>query len=186
VRLRLGSCLLLGSLILAGCGARGLKDNPSTTSVSPAPSAVPTTSAAQPPGSGGDIRNDNTVLVNAGSETAGVNIVVTPAADTENAQALGKSSDGFAANTGTIVHQASTSTIVLFGPGISGAMSVMISGPNDIGVNNLRAVQAKDGTPGLAFDAVIGSSSAPGARSVYLKAPNNDITAFVGGLEVMP
>jgi hypothetical protein len=33
---------------------------------------------------------------------------------------------------------------------------------------------------------VIGGSSALGARSVYLKAANNDITAFTGGLEVLP
>jgi len=94
--------------------------------------------------------------------------------------------DGFAANTGAIVHQASSNTIVLFGPGLSGSMSVTISGPQDIGVSNLRSVQAKDGTPGLAFDAVIGSSTAVGARTVYLKASNNDITAFTGGLEVLP
>jgi hypothetical protein len=111
---------------------------------------------------------------------------VAPAAGTENAIALGKASDGFASNSGTVVHQATTETIVIFGPGLSSAMSVTVSGPNDIGVNNIRGIQAKDGTPGLAFDAVIGSSTAIGARTVYLKAANSDITAFAGGLEVLP
>ena len=39
---------------------------------------------------------------------------------------------------------------------------------------------------GVAFDAVVGATSTPGARTVYLKANNNDITAFAGGLEVQP
>jgi len=65
-------------------------------------------------------------------------------------------------------------------------MGINISGPQDIGVSNIRSIQAKDGTPGVAFDAVIGATTALGARTVYLKANNNDITAFAGGLEVQP
>ena len=182
MRLLSGSlCLFVLGAVL-GCGGRGLKDGPSASG-----SAVPSpaTSAAQP-GSGGELSNDNTLVVNAGSTTSSVNVIVTPSAATENAMVLGKMADGFAANTGTIVHTASTNTIVLFGPGLSGNMSVMLSGPKDIGVSNIRSVQAKDGTPGLAFDAVIGSSTAVGARTVYLKAANSDITAFAGGLEVQP
>ena len=187
MRQRLGSLFLLGLLGVVGC-SRGLQNSSSTTTSSaPFPAPGPSTgSSAQPPASGGDIRNDNTIAVTAGSDTSGVDIAVSPAAATENAIALGKLSDGFAANTGTTVHLASTDTIVLFGPGLSGGMSVILSGPNDIGISNLRSTQAKDGTPGIAFDTVIGSSSAVGARSVYLKAANNDITAFSGGLEVLP
>jgi hypothetical protein len=193
VHLRWGSWFLVGlSLVgllgVGGCG-RGLQNNLSTTttSSSPVPTAgSPAASSAQPPASGGDISNDNTIAVTAGSDTSGIDIAVSPAAGTENAIALGKASDGFAANTGTTVHLASTNTILLFGPGLSGSMSVIVSGPNDIGISNLRSTQAKDGTPGIAFDAVIGGSSAVGARSVFLKAANNDITAFTGGLEVLP
>jgi hypothetical protein len=126
------------------------------------------------------------VTVTAGTDTSGVNIAVSPAAGSENAEALGKVSDGFAANTGVVVHQASSETIVLFGTGLSGSMSVTLSGPNDIGISNVRTAQAKDGTSGVAFDVVIGSTTAIGARTVYLKAANNDVTAFAGGLEVMP
>jgi len=126
------------------------------------------------------------VTVNAGAKSSGVNIVVAPAAGAENAIALGTLADGFAANTGAVVHQASTDTIVLFGPGLSGTMGVTISGPQDIGVSNIRSIQAKDGTSGLAFDAVVGATSSPGARTVYLKATNHDVTAFAGGLEVQP
>jgi hypothetical protein len=182
LRLLLGSFLTLGLLAVIGCGARGLTSTSSTASPT---SSVPTPAAAQP-SSGGDISNNNLITVSPGSNVSGVNVTVNAAAGTENAVALGKLSDGFAANTGVIVHQASTATILLFGPGLSGNMSVVVSGPNDIGVSNVRSVQAKDGTPGIAFDAVFGSSTAPGARTVYLKAPNNDITAFAGGLEVLP
>jgi hypothetical protein len=65
-------------------------------------------------------------------------------------------------------------------------MGVSVSGPQDIGISNIRSIQAKDGTSGLAFDAVVGATSTAGARTVYLKANNHDITAFAGGLEVQP
>jgi len=179
--LRLGSLFLVVSLLLlVGCGTRGLQSTSSTT----VPAAVPATSSAQPPSSTGDISGGNTVAVSAGADTSGINITVSPSAGSENAESLGKVSDGFAANTGVIVHRASTETIVLFGTGLSGDMSVTLSGPNDIGMSNTHSVQAKDGTPGIAFDVVIGSTSAMGARTVYLKAANNDVTAFTGGLEV--
>jgi hypothetical protein len=148
---------------------------------------VPAASSVQPPSpGGGDFSNPNVITVNAGANTSGVNITVSAPAGSENAQALGKLSDGFAANTGAVVHLATTETIVLFGPGLSGLMDVTISGPGDIGVTNIRGVKAQNGTPGIAFDAIVGSSTALGARSVYLKSANNDITAFTGGLEVQP
>ena len=183
MRLLLSLILLIGLAGIVGCGARGLANNPqSSTSSVPAPA----TSSSQPTTAVGDISNSNAVTVAAGTNASGVDITVSPALGSENATALGTMADGFAANTGAIVHQASSTTIVLFGPGLSGSMSVTISGPQDIGVSNLRSVQAKDGTPGVAFDAVIGSSTAVGARTVFLKAGNKDITAFAGGLEILP
>ena len=183
MRLLLALVLLIGVAAIVGCGARGLASNPATSGSS---LPTPATSSAPPTTAVGDINSTNAVAVTAGANTSGVNITVSPALGSENATALGTLADGFAANTGAIVHQASSPTIVLFGPGLSGAMSVTLSGPQDIGVSNIRSVQAKDGTPGVAFDAVIGSSTAIGARTVYLKASNNDITALAGGLEVLP
>lgn len=180
--LRLGSLLLLfGLLACVACG-RGLQNSGSNN----IPSSVPAAASAQPITSTGNVTDNNVITVNAGSDTASVNVTVAAPAGTETAQALGNAADGFAANTGVIVHQASTETIVVFGTGLSANMTVTLSGPNDIGVSNIRGVKATNGTPGIAFDAVIGSSTAPGARTVYLKAPNNDITAFTGGLEVVP
>lgn len=179
------SLLVLVLVVVEGCGERGLTGN---SSISPsAPLSNPSASAAQPSApSPGDLNSANVVTVTAGARISGVDVVATPAAGSENAVALGILSDGFAANTGAIVHHASTNTIVLFGPGLSGDMKVSVSGPQDIGVNNIHSIQAKDGTPGLAFDATIGATTALGARTVYLKAINSDVTAFTGGLEVQP
>jgi hypothetical protein len=182
VRLLLGSGLIFILTVLAGCGTRGLTSNAAATS-----SSIPTpATATSAPTSAGSLSTSNTVTVSAGENSAGIDITVSPSAGTENALVLGRLTDGFASNTGVTVHQATTNTIVLFGPGLSGSLAVTISGPQDIGVSNIRSVQAKDGTPGVAFDAVIGSSTAIGARTVYLKSANNDVTAFTGGLEVQP
>jgi hypothetical protein len=185
VRLLWCSLIAVGLLVFSGCGERGLTTSSLTSPT--APLSNPSASSAGPSGSSpADLSSANLVTVSAGAKSSGVDIVVASAAGAENATALGTLADGFAANTGVVVHQASTDTIVLFGPGLSGAMGVSISGPQDIGVSNIRSIQAKDGTPGVAFDAVVGATSTPGARTVYLKANNNDITAFAGGLEVQP
>lgn len=185
MRLLWCSLIVFGILAFSGCGERGLTTSSVTSPT--APLSNPSASSAAPSAaSPSDLSTANLVTVSAGAKISGVDIVVSPAAGTENAAALGTLADGFAANTGVVVHPASTDTIVVFGPGLSGAMGVTISGPQDIGVSNIRSIQAKDGTPGLAFDAVVGATSTPGARTVYLKANNNDITAFAGGLEVQP
>ncbi|HKU27764.1 MAG TPA: hypothetical protein VJQ54_20000 [Candidatus Sulfotelmatobacter sp.] len=185
MRLLWCSLVCLGLLVFDGCGERGLTSSSLTSPT--APLSSPSASSAVPSAaSAADLSSANVVTVNAGARVSGVDIVVAPPAGAENAIALGTLSDGFAANTGVIVHQASTNTMVLFGAGLSGDMQVNISGPQDIGVSNIRSVQAKDGTPGVAFDTVIGATTALGARTVYLKSSNNDVTAFAGGLEVQP
>ena len=186
MRLLWCSLIAVGLLVFEGCGERGLTSSSLTSPT--APLSNPSASSAPPSASSpADLTAANMVTVSAGGKSSGIDIVVAPAAGSENAIALGTLADGFAANTGVTVHQASTATIVLFGPGLSGAMGVSISGPQDIGVSSIRSIQAKDGTPGLAFDAVVGATSTPGARTVYLKDnTNSDITAFAGGLEVQP
>ena len=185
MRLLWCSVIAVGLLVFEGCSGRGLTSSSLTTPT--APLSNPSASSAPPSSSSPtDLSTANIVSVSAGAKSSGVDIVVAPAAGAEKAMALGTLADGFAANTGVIVHQASTDTIVLFGPGLSGAMGVSISGPQDIGISNIRSIQAKDGSAGVAFDAVVGATSTSGARTVYLKANNNDITAFAGGLEVQP
>lgn len=91
-----------------------------------------------------------------------------------------------ALNTGGAIHRGSTMRILLFGQGLNGSMKVTVAGPHDINVGTLEAVQATDNTPGVAFTATAASNAALGARTVYLRAANGDLTSFTGGLEVIP
>lgn len=121
----------------------------------------------------------------------GVNIAVTAPASSPapNAQDLGVnpvSGLGMALNTGGAIHRGSTMRILLFGPGLNGNMRVTIAGPRDIMIGTLEAIQATDNTPGVAFVATAASNAALGARTVYLKTTNGDVTSFTGGLEVVP
>lgn len=61
--------------------------------------------------------------------------------------------------------------------------SVTISGPNDVtvGTNNVLS-----GGGGIGFRITLGASTATGARTVFLKNAQGDITAFSGGLEILP
>jgi hypothetical protein len=76
--------------------------------------------------------------------------------------------------------------VILFGQGLSGSMTVTIDGPQDISVSNVRSITSTQDKPGVAFDASVSSSAALGARTVFLRTSNDDITAFTGGLEVVP
>lgn len=175
-------CALAGVLFAAGCGG-GSKPGSST----PPPSTGTTTpTAPAPPSSGGGaaVQNPNVVSVAAGSNTSGVNITVPTAAGSENADNLGVGNT--AQNTGTQVHRGSSQQVILFGAGLSGNMTVTISGPGDIAVGGFQTISSKSGSPGIAFTATVPSNAALGARTVFLRASNNDIVAFTGGLEVVP
>lgn len=76
--------------------------------------------------------------------------------------------------------------MILFGPGLSGNMTVTLSGPSDISVSNIQSISSTMNVPGISFSAAVSSSAALGARTVVLQSPNNDITTFAGGLEVVP
>ena len=91
-----------------------------------------------------------------------------------------------ASNTGGAIHRGSTERILLFGPGLDSSMSVVVAGPADITVSNLQGIKATDNTPGIAFNAAVAGNAALGARTVYLKNANGEMTSFAGGLEVIP
>jgi len=116
-------------------------------------------------------------------------VVPPPAASPpENAVVLGTTttSQGSASNTGSTVSQGQTVTVLLFGDGLAPSMQVTISGPADIVVSDIRGIKSTTGTPGIAFTAAVASGAALGARTVILRATNDDITTFTGGLEVLP
>jgi hypothetical protein len=76
--------------------------------------------------------------------------------------------------------------VVLFGPGLTADMKVSILGPNDIQISNVMGTTATDQTPGITFTAAVAGNAALGARTVTLQSTNGNITAFSGGLEVVP
>jgi hypothetical protein len=61
--------------------------------------------------------------------------------------------------------------------------SVTISGPSDITVGTPSALSAGGG---IGFRITLGGSTATGARTVFLKNAQGDITAYTGGLEILP
>jgi hypothetical protein len=128
----------------------------------------------------------SSVRVAVDQTTSGVDVTVAaPASSTRpNAESLGTGTS--ATNTGITISRSSSPTIILFGHGLTGTMKVHLTGPNDIAVSNIRAVTATDGTPGITFTAAVDANAALGARSVILQDTNNDITAYAGGLEVVP
>ncbi len=129
------------------------------------------------------------VSVSGGQTTGGVDISVpTPAGQPAvNVRVLGVAplgAGGSAFNTGGVISRGTTMKVLLFGPGLTADATITIGGPNDIGISNVRAITSTTGMPGIAFDATVPGNAAPGARTVYIKLPNTDISAFAGGLEV--
>ncbi len=165
---------LLGAL--AGCGGAGSSKAPINT---PPPPNL----------GGGPVSPPVAVGVTAGQTVSGINItVVSPASSpAPNAQVLGVANltgPGEAFNTGGTISRGATQRVLLFGPGLSGTMTVTITGPTDITVSGIQTIKATDGTPGIAFTATATANASLGARTVVLQTSNGDITTFTGGLEV--
>ena len=185
----LGS-LFVATLIaftLSACG--GSKSPGAGGFTSPGPTfGTPATPA---PTGGSGVSTPVVVSVAGGGSSSGVDIVVTGPASSPapNAQDLGVAPlgpGGSAANTGATISRGASMKVLLFGAGLNGAMDVTIAGPNDIAVTNVRSATSTTGTPGIAFDVAVSGNAALGARTVLLKNQQNDITAFAGGLEVVP
>lgn len=180
-RFPLGVPLLALAFALAGCGGVSSNSNAGSANL---PSSGPS------PGAGGPVSAPVVVQVGSGGTASGISISVPgPAASpAPNAQVLGVAtgSGGTASNTGDVIHRGETASVLLFGPGLNGSMTVSIGGPNDISITNVRGITSTTGTPGVAFTASVSGGAALGARTVFLMNSQNDITAFAGGLEVVP
>lgn len=169
------SFVLLMLAFLTACGGGGGSATPRGTTDSSS------SGSGSPPG------QFVTVSVASGQTSTGVDITVpAPAASpAPNAEDLGVGGST-AFGTGAQIHQGQTTSVLLFGPGLSGSMTVRFSGPSDITASNISAIRATDGTPGIQFTAAVTSGAALGGRTVLLTNSQNDITAFSGGLEVVP
>jgi hypothetical protein len=106
-----------------------------------------------------------------------------------NAQDLGvndvNASQASAFNTGGSVARGTSALVLVFGKGLTGTLTVAISGPQDISITNIQGVTATDNTPGIAFVINVGSGAAVGARTVILSDAQGNATTFTGGLEVI-
>jgi hypothetical protein len=151
-------------------------------------------SSPPPPGNGGGNNNGAiqapvTVAVADGQTVSGTNITVPTGTSTLNAELLGVlpvGSGGSAQNTGDRIQRGATGQVLMFGTGLSGSVTVTISGPADIQVSNVTTRTATDGTQGVSFDVVVDPNAALGARTVFLQSGTTQLTSFTGGLEVIP
>jgi hypothetical protein len=137
------------------------------------------------------LRDPIVISVAGGQNVAGVDItVVGPASSSApNAEVLGVSQPteaGTANSTGAVIRRGTTRRVLLFGRNLSSATDVTITGPQDITIANVQAITSTTDLPGISFEATVATDAALGARSVILRAPNNDVTTFTGGLEVGP
>lgn len=157
-------------------------------------SSSQTTTATTPPTSGGapsaSVGTPAVVQVGAGQAASGVNISVpAPSGTQPNAQDLGVANltgGASAFNTGDMIHRGATMRVVMFGPGLTGDMQVTVLGPNDIQISNVQAITATDQTPGISFTVAVAGNAALGGRTVVLQSTSGNMTAFTGGLEVVP
>ena len=143
-----------------------------------------------PPGGGGSAVSDPVVItVTPGVTTAGVNIAVPSKSGGEpNSELLGVTpvgEGGSAQNTGAAVRRGQTARVILFGNELTGDMTILIGGANDIQVSNIESIKSTSGKAGVAFQVSVAGNAAVGARTVFLRKGEN-ITAFSGGLEVLP
>ncbi len=170
---------------LLGCGGTATTPLGSTPTSTTPSTPAPTTSATIP------VSGPTIVNVAAGQTVGSVDIALSApqSSPTPNAQDLGVAAltgSGSAFNTGDIIHRGQSARVLLFGPGLSGDMQVVIRGPSDITISQIATITSTNNTPGLSFVAVVAPTAALGARTVVLQNAQGDVTTFTGGLEVAP
>ncbi len=181
-------CLVVIALALTigavACGGGGGGGTPASRSP-----ATPSTGLPSAPSPNAPIN----VNVAAGTTTSSVDIITGAPASSPVVNAVVLGVGNTATNVGVRVSRTALGpqSVILFGAGLSGNMTVSISGPNDIVISGQQTIQSKPqnnqpGQPGILFNALLSPSTALGARTVSLQNPNGDITVFAGGFEVVP
>ncbi len=173
---------LLTSGLVVSCGGGGHNSsNSSGISNPPSSSGTPGANTATLP-------HPTVVSVAGAADTPGTDISVPATTPGLNALVLGvvppNSSGGSAANTGGTIQRGSAGTVLMFGPGLSGNLTVSVFGPQDLTISNVVGIKATDGTPGVQFDVNVSSGATPGARTVVLQDASGNVTTFTGGLEI--
>ena len=166
--------------LLTGCGGNAVAPVAATNQPTPTSGTATTAPSLM-----------NVVTVGAGQTASGIDVTLSSPASSPapNAQDLGVAAitgTGTAFNTGDVIHRGQTARVLLFGPGLTGDMQVIIRGPSDISIASVTAITSTDKTPGISFIAVVDPNAALGGRTVVLQNAKGDITTFTGGLEVAP
>lgn len=165
---------------LAGCG--GSSTSSSTPNMGGQQNGGGTTNPQ------GQLISPTSVTVTPGLTTISVDIAVPAGNPPLNAQDLGVNSltatQGSAFNTGGAVARGTSARVLVFGAGLSSAVNIAVSGPQDIAVSNQQAIMSTDNTPGVAFVITVAANAAVGARTVILSDAQSNATSFTGGLEV--
>lgn len=195
---RLSAVVFLSLLLLAACGGGGGNRTTPGGGGNPGGGGTPATCSSSATGA-------TAVNVTSGSTASGTNICLpSPASSPSlNAKMIGAAVPAGSGSTSITLTNAPAvirlgalpasgqMVIALTGDGIttSGASptlqvtSVTLSGPSDITVGTPSALQSGGG---LGFRITLGGSTATGARTIYLKNAQGDITAYSGGLEILP
>jgi len=179
VRLHVVCVLLLICWLPACGGGDSTTSQPAPPTPTPTPTPIPGTLL------------DAVPVVVAGADVVNVDInVVAPSSSQPiNAELLGTSNigeDGSATSTGSTVHRGENKRVIVFGRGLNGSVTAVVSGPADIAISNIRSIRSENDDPGVSFDIAVSPTASVGARSVVLRAANNDLTVFTAGLEIQP
>lgn len=171
------------SALLSGCGG-------GSKTVTPAPSST-TSNSSCATGVSAPLGSPSLITVSGQNASADINVGGPQACPTPNAQVLGIANVGAssisATNVGVQMHRGDTKIMILFGAGLTAVTSVSVAGqPNDFVISNITHPSATDGTPGVQFNVTVSPTAALGARTVILRAANDDMTTFTGGVEVLP
>jgi hypothetical protein len=87
---------------------------------------------------------------------------------------------------GAQVKQGATATLFLVGTGIVTGDSFAVSGNSaDIVISNIQFTKADSGEPAATFDIAVSAGAPVGMRNLMVFNTNGEMTAFVGGLEIV-
>jgi hypothetical protein len=130
-------------------------------------------------------------VVSAGATAVDITVPGPSQTPPSNAQFLGTVPPGSTGtvslfSTGDVVHQSTSPTVLISGPGISATSTVRISGPGDVTVQSQGGITDANNVtqPGIALKLSVAPNAVLGPRTVFITT-GNDMTTFTGGLEVV-
>jgi hypothetical protein len=183
--------VVISVVLFTACGGGGGGNTTSNTTatITGASGSAGSGNCDSAAGSGSQPGQAVVIPVCAGATQTGINLTVPPPASSPAliAQVLGVGSS--ATNTGAQIHQGENGSVFLCGTGFAGNLQVSISGPGDITVGTPQLITCLSGstqTSGIQFPVNVSAGASLGGRTVLVTNSQQDMTAFAGGLEVIP